>query len=54
MPLPEKYKCKLLMPDAYGDGRTDRGINICPFHHSSNGGGIKQGRFTDMSLLYIP
>ena len=41
----EKIKCKLLTPDANRDGRTDRqtdrGYTICPFHHSSNGGGIK-------------
>ena len=24
MPPPEKFKCKLLKPDADGDGRTDR------------------------------
>ena len=47
----EKLKYKLLKPeklvkianaisDADGDGRMDRGYTICPFHHSSNGGGI--------------
>ena len=38
MPPPEKLKCKLLTPDAEGS-ETDRGNTICPFHHSSNGGG---------------
>ena len=41
MPPPEKLIRKLLMPDADGDGRTDRGNTICPFQHSSNGKGIK-------------
>ena len=41
MPSPEKLKRKLLTPDADGDGRTDRGNTIYPFHHSSNGGDIK-------------
>ena len=40
MPPPEKLKRKLLTQD--GDGWTDRGNTICPFHHSSNGGGIKE------------
>ena len=35
-----KLKYKLLTLDTDGDGRTDRGNNICPSHHSSNGGGI--------------
>ena len=33
------------MPDADRDGQTDRGITISPFHHSSNGGGIKHEVF---------
>ena len=45
MPLPEKLKRKLLTPkklktqtadaisDTDGDGRTNRGNNICPFLH---------------------
>ena len=42
MPPPEKLKRKLLAPDADGDGRTDgQGNTLCPFRHSSNGGGIK-------------
>ena len=40
MSRPEKLKCKLLTPEADGDGWMDRGDTICPFHHSSNGGGI--------------
>ena len=42
MPPPVKFKCKLLTPDADkdGDGQRD-GQGICPFHHSSNGRGIK-------------
>ena len=54
MPPPKNLKHKLLMPsrkrtetgggaggrtDGAG-GRTDRGNTICPFHHSSSGGGI--------------
>ena len=41
MPPPKKFKRKLPTPDADGDGRTDKGKTICPFHHSSNGRGIK-------------
>ena len=41
MPQPEKLKHKLLMPDADGEGRTDRGNTTCPFHHSLHGGGKK-------------
>ena len=52
MPLPEKLKHKLLTPvklqpklltpsrmQTETDGRMDRRNNICPFYHSSNGGG---------------
>ena len=38
MPPPEKLKCKIANA---GRGRTDGGNTICPFHHSSNGRGIK-------------
>ena len=34
----EKLKCKLLAPPWTW---MDRGNTICPFHHSSNGRGIK-------------
>ena len=39
----KKLKRKLITPDAYGDGRMDRGNTVYPFHHSSNGVGIKTG-----------
>ena len=42
---PEKVKRKLLTPSRMQtetDGQTDRGNTICPFHHSSKGGGIKK------------
>ena len=52
MPPPENFKRKLLTPDADGDGRTDghtdRGNTICPFHHFSNGVGIKRERKKNM------
>ena len=48
MPPPEKLRRKLLTPNADGDGRTDRGNTICPFHHSLNSGGIKQN-----TLYYV-
>ena len=36
MSPPENLKRKVLTQDADGDGRTDRGNTLCPFHHSSN------------------
>ena len=47
---PENLKCKLLTPDVDGDGRTDSGNTICPFHYSSNGGGIK---ITTKTTTYV-
>ena len=40
-PRLKNLKRKLLTSDADGDGRTERCNTICPFYHSSNGGGIK-------------
>ena len=38
---PEKLKPKLLKLDMDGDECTGKGDTIFPFHHSLNGGGIK-------------
>ena len=41
MPSPEGKKKKQLNAYCSRRTRTDRGNIICPFHHSSNGGGMK-------------
>ena len=52
---PEKFKCKLLTPSRMQMAKDiqwmDKCNTICPFHHSSNGEGIKiieQFKFSDI------
>ena len=54
MSSPDKLKRILLTPSRTGtktSGRTDRGNTICPFHHSSNSGGIKINRMPSAANL---
>ena len=66
MPLPEKLKRKLPTPEKLKhklltsswrwtkmDERTDRGNIICPFHHFSNGGGIKSRKEIDVLIIMV-
>ena len=55
MTLPEKLKHKLLTPSQTDDDRDGWMDTICPFHHSSNGGGIKKlNTFSIHSPKFIP
>ena len=38
--------------DGRTEGWTDRGSTVCPFHHSSNRGGIKITKNKLLGLLY--